>query len=779
MKKLLFSTLSVFLLFVACSKEEQAPPPPPTPTYTLSFSAEAGGSVSSEGGTYTQGSKITVTATPDAQYLFKEWSDGSTTNPRDITVTSNLTLSATFVKKTYPLAVTIEGEGTVQEEVIIQGSTSETEYNAGTTVRLTATPNEGWVFAGWSGDVESEELEIEVPIEKGIAVSALFKRDSFELNITIEGEGTVKEEVIVQPAQYDYETVVRLTAIPAEGYVFSGWADGLDSSENPIEVEVGSDQLIKAVFVESSTKFMLQMRNESGLGYVVNLATEDHLAFEELPVNSEISFEARPITGYKFSKWTGTLESTENPVTLKMTETKIIVPVFERDPNSTVNLVANRVQIPLSEKRLFSYRFTPNGMKVLNIQDETFVVSQGSNWTPGTELPAAYQLKLTEEGKWIFEKEFEEARFQGIRNDELVGNTLLFTDHDEHREDPIWRGHLWVADVTSKDIEWYKVTTEDEQSYFHGGGLGDVNGDGLLDVVGTAYDYKQLINDPNFFSVSYQTSGPMIWRQTSPGMFEMDTSFFPPQDLRMGHAAVQLDDLDNDGVPELITGPYLITDDFTLSQSEIRENSSTFSIYKQDSSKEYKKIYKSKSPNPFYGDNPDMGLTRVDCYDLNGDNYKDLILSREGSLNESGALGATIEIWINNQDLTFKETYVFDLSYDLSAIAVIHDLDDDGDLDFVAKTSDPMFVRRSPQQPWDAQIDLAKLIFLNNGDGTFTNSPISIPLEGLGNFEAYPYINTSGKLAFFMSHSFETGCADCGGFYGTTYDWMNVIVEEY
>ena len=249
MKKLLFSTLSVFLLFVACSKEEQAPPPPPTPTYTLSFSAEAGGSVSSEGGTYTQGSKITVTATPDAQYLFKEWSDGSTTNPREITVTSNLTLKASFIKKTYPLAVTIEGEGTVQEEVIVQGSTSETEYNAGTTVRLTATPNEGWVFAGWSGDVESEELEIEVPIEKGTAVSALFKRDSFELNITIEGEGTVKEEVIVQPGQYEYETIVRLTAEPDEGWEFEGWSGDIVSFENSIQTAVDSPKNISATFI--------------------------------------------------------------------------------------------------------------------------------------------------------------------------------------------------------------------------------------------------------------------------------------------------------------------------------------------------------------------------------------------------------------------------------------------------------------------------------------------------------------------------------------------------
>jgi hypothetical protein len=130
----------------------------------------------------------------------------------------------------------------VQEQVIIQGSTTETEYNAGTTVRLTATANEGWVFAGWSGDIESEDLVIEVSIEKGTSVSALFKRDSFELNITIEGEGTVKEEVIVQPGQYDYETVVRLTAVPADGWDFEGWSGDLESEDLVIEVLI--DQVI-------------------------------------------------------------------------------------------------------------------------------------------------------------------------------------------------------------------------------------------------------------------------------------------------------------------------------------------------------------------------------------------------------------------------------------------------------------------------------------------------------------------------------------------------------
>lgn len=183
MKRLLFLLTLSFFALVSCSKEEETPAPPPTPTYTLSFSAEEGGTVSTEGGTYNQGSKITVTATPDGQYLFKEWSDGSTVNPREITVNSDLTLKATFVKKTYPLSVTIDGEGTVQEQVIIQGSTTETEYNAGTTVRLTATANEGWEFSLWVVDGEViAENPIEVAIEKGREATVFFKRSAYPLS---------------------------------------------------------------------------------------------------------------------------------------------------------------------------------------------------------------------------------------------------------------------------------------------------------------------------------------------------------------------------------------------------------------------------------------------------------------------------------------------------------------------------------------------------------------------------------------------------------------------
>ena len=48
--------------------------------YTLEFSAETGGSVSSTGGLYSLGETVTITATPDSDYFFSGWSDGTSTS---------------------------------------------------------------------------------------------------------------------------------------------------------------------------------------------------------------------------------------------------------------------------------------------------------------------------------------------------------------------------------------------------------------------------------------------------------------------------------------------------------------------------------------------------------------------------------------------------------------------------------------------------------------------------------------------------------------------------
>ena len=167
-------TLILFLLYISCGKD--APVETPTPQiikYTLSFSAGSGGSVSIPGGSYETGTSVSVTATPDSEYVFVDWSNGSTQNPLSVSVNSNQTLTANFEKRKYPLTMNIVGEGTVSEEIISAGRTT-TEYTSGSIIQLTAVPSDGWGFSGWSGTISSTENPIQLTVDESKSITSTF-----------------------------------------------------------------------------------------------------------------------------------------------------------------------------------------------------------------------------------------------------------------------------------------------------------------------------------------------------------------------------------------------------------------------------------------------------------------------------------------------------------------------------------------------------------------------------------------------------------------------------
>ena len=140
MKKLFL--LLLFIPLISCSSEEETPvqsveqtpkpetTPAPTPTqYTLTVSSEEGGSVSTEGGTYDEGTTITITATPSEGYEFVGWL-GSDEKERElvISVNSNITLSPIFqvvqINETYYSSgeiINIEPVIFYDRELIING----------------------------------------------------------------------------------------------------------------------------------------------------------------------------------------------------------------------------------------------------------------------------------------------------------------------------------------------------------------------------------------------------------------------------------------------------------------------------------------------------------------------------------------------------------------------------------------------------------------------------------------------------------------------------------
>jgi len=123
-----FHVLSIFIitfiLIYSCSTEEeesvapvvQTPQPQPEPEpleYTLTVSAADGGTVSTEGGTYEEGTEVTITATASEGYRFIGWEGNSSTNESlTITLNSNQTFQALF--ELIPLDT--DGDGVVDSE---------------------------------------------------------------------------------------------------------------------------------------------------------------------------------------------------------------------------------------------------------------------------------------------------------------------------------------------------------------------------------------------------------------------------------------------------------------------------------------------------------------------------------------------------------------------------------------------------------------------------------------------------------------------------------------
>ena len=108
MKKIALYSLCLVLFFCSKDEETQAPtntvqtttPEPVITQYTLTVTASEGGSVTA-GGTFDDGTSVSVTATPAEGYEFVGW-EGSDeiTNSISITLSADTSLTALFLSTT-------------------------------------------------------------------------------------------------------------------------------------------------------------------------------------------------------------------------------------------------------------------------------------------------------------------------------------------------------------------------------------------------------------------------------------------------------------------------------------------------------------------------------------------------------------------------------------------------------------------------------------------------------------------------------------------------------
>ena len=247
-------------------------------------------------------------------------------------------------------------------------SPSSGEYDEGTEVELTATPNEHWVFNGWQGDHSGSENPITVTMNSDKSITAFFTERDYPLTIEIIGEGTVAEEIIqAKITDYPYATIVQLTANPAGGWGFVGWEGDLEGNENPETITIDGEKTVTAVFEIQSFSITAQIEGEGSV--TLNPDKEEYEPGEEIEATAEAE------EGWIFSHWEGDITGNENPINITVDDNKNITAIFEIAPNTMAISLPQQGNVTL-----FQANNAPSGVVFVSTEEVAFDDENNGIW---------------------------------------------------------------------------------------------------------------------------------------------------------------------------------------------------------------------------------------------------------------------------------------------------------------------------------------------------------------------------------------------------------------
>ena len=321
----------ILLLFIACSKEppdsdgdgiidslDQCPQEAGTaaydgcPAYTLTVNSNPsdGGFINPNGGTVKAGQQVSLTATPADEFLFEGWSGAETGTAPTISVImdKNKSITANFVKKQYKVKIDHSEGGTVEVKTIKQGTPTETDYNSGTVLELTAIPDEGYEFQTFYYDDMPDDYRdknpIQITIIEPVNIYASFFKKKYSLKVNVEGNGKVNASEIkkgtTEYVDITHGSVWGLHAIPDDCSEFVEWTGDISGTENPIQIVVKSQVEVTANFETKVFSFIPQIVGDGAVQVDLISGSGDRTDFD---CGSELNLTAIPKDGYAFEKW--------------------------------------------------------------------------------------------------------------------------------------------------------------------------------------------------------------------------------------------------------------------------------------------------------------------------------------------------------------------------------------------------------------------------------------------------------------------------------------------
>ena len=308
MKKIYLFLLIVLLgaIFVGCFLTK----------FTLTTHVQGNGEIviTPQKDEYTKDEAVTLQANPDIGWEFTNWTGDLTgsDNPSNIKMDKNKDITAVFSLIQYNVNIEVVGGGTVSE------SPDKATFTHGESIVLSATPQEGWLFDHWEGDITGTDNPKNIEVNNDLNITAVFIQKTFTVNMNIIGEGVINCTPLKE--EYTYGDEIMFSADADHGWVFYGWSGDL-SGYNPHTINIYKNLDITAIFVDDM--YLLNTDIE-GEGEIVRTPSKRLYDRDE-----EVQVEAVPSFGWRFLSWEEDITGEENPTNITMNETKYIKAIFD------------------------------------------------------------------------------------------------------------------------------------------------------------------------------------------------------------------------------------------------------------------------------------------------------------------------------------------------------------------------------------------------------------------------------------------------------------------
>lgn len=219
-------------------------------THSVTISNDGNGSTSPSGAqTVGEVTGISITATPNDGFGFKEWVvTGGTISAQSATTTfkptaDNATIQATFQSTAvyYDLTVGVCSSQSAAQGTVSSSPAAGTHIQAGTAFTLTATPATGYEVEGWYSDAACTGAKLQTggntysfSLSATMGVYVKFKEKTF--SVTVQA-GTGIDQVTGGGAAVGQLTGTNISATVKSGYTWSTWTGGTGTYANGATVK--------------------------------------------------------------------------------------------------------------------------------------------------------------------------------------------------------------------------------------------------------------------------------------------------------------------------------------------------------------------------------------------------------------------------------------------------------------------------------------------------------------------------------------------------------------